>query len=77
MKKFLWLSLLALTVLVIPSCKPNNTEKKPQKDSVATVVDQRVPLDVKWTAFARYMAGVHDDHNDSIEKREYWKMHAA
>ena len=77
MKKFLWLSILALTVLVIPSCKPKNTEKKPQKDTVATIVDQRTPLDAKWTAFARYMAGVHDDNNDSLEQREYWKMHAA
>jgi hypothetical protein len=63
MKKFLWLSLLALTVLVIPSCKPKQTEKKPQKDTVAAVVDKRTPLDAKWTSFARYMAGVHDENN--------------
>jgi hypothetical protein len=77
MKKFLWLSILALTVLVIPSCKPKNTEKKPQKDTIATVVEKRIPVDQKWTAFANYIAGIHDANNDSIEKREYWKMHAA
>jgi len=77
MKKFLWLSILAFTVLVIPSCKPKNTEKKPQKDTVVVVVDQRTILDTNWTAFARFMAGVHDENNDSLEQREYWKMHAA
>ena len=77
MKKFLWLSILALTVLVIPSCKPKNTEKKPQKDTVVAVADKRVALDAKWTAFANYIAGVHDANNDSIEQTEHWKMHAA
>ena len=44
---------------------------------VVVVVDQRIPLDTNWTAFANYIAGVHDANNDSIEQREHWKMHAA
>lgn len=36
-----------------------------------------MPIDIQWTAFARYIAGVHDPNNDSLESSGYWKMHAA
>lgn len=78
MKKLLWLSVFVFTVFAHQSCNSNQAENKPAKDSLAPVADgNKVPIDANLSAFARYIAGVHDANNDSLEQSEFWKLHAA
>jgi hypothetical protein len=78
MKKFLWLSVFVLTVFAHQSCNSKKTESVVSVDSSTKVsVVNKLAVDADLTAFARYIAGVHDANNDSLEQSEYWKMHAA
>ena len=78
MKKFLWLSVFVLTVFAHQSCNSKKTESAVSVDSSTKVsVVNKLVVDADLTAFARYIAGVHDANNDSLEQSEYWKMHAA
>lgn len=78
MKKFLWLSVFVLTVFAHQSCNSKKTESALSVDSSTKVsVVNKLVVDADLTAFARYIAGVHDANNDSLEQSEYWKMHAA
>jgi hypothetical protein len=78
MKKFLWLSVFVLTVFAHQSCNSKKTESVVSVDSSTKVsVVNKLAVDTDLTAFARYIAGVHDANNDSLEQSEYWKMHAA
>jgi hypothetical protein len=79
MKMLRRLSLIALIVFTQVACNTSDkTADKKSKDSAAVkVVVPQTPVDIQWTAFARYIAGVHDANNDSLEKTEFWKMHAA
>jgi hypothetical protein len=78
MKKFLWLSVFVLTVFAHQSCNSKKTESAVSVDSSTKVsVVNKLAVDADLTAFARYIAGVHDANNDSLEQSEYWKMHAA
>ena len=78
MKKFLWLSVFVLTVFAHQSCNSKKTESAVSVDSNAKVSDvKKLAVDADLTAFARYIAGVHDANNDSLEQSEFWKLHAA
>ena len=78
MKKFLWLSVFVLTVFAHQSCNSKKTESVVSVDTNTKVsVVNKLAVDADLTAFARYIAGVHDANNDSLEQSEYWKMHAA
>lgn len=78
MKKLLWLYSIVIVLLAQQSCSSNAAEKKIQKDTVVVVAAvKKQPVDVNLTAFARFIAGVHDTRNDSLEQSEYWKLHAA
>jgi hypothetical protein len=61
MKKFLWLSVFVLTVFAHQSCNSKKTESAVSVDSNAKVSDvKKLAVDADLTAFARYIAGVHD-----------------
>jgi hypothetical protein len=78
MKKFLWLSVFVLTVFAHQSCNSNKTESAAAVDSNANMSNvKKLAVDADLTAFARYIAGVHDANNDSLEQSEFWKLHAA
>jgi hypothetical protein len=78
MKKFLWLSVFVLTVFAHQSCNSKKTESVVSVDSSTKVsVVNKLAVDADLTAFARYIAGVHDTNNDSLEQSEFWKLHAA
>jgi hypothetical protein len=78
MKKFLWLSVFVLTVFAHQSCNSKKTESAAAVDSNANVSEvKKLAVDADLTAFARYIAGVHDANNDSLEQSEFWKLHAA
>ena len=78
MKKFLWLSVFVLTVFAHQSCNSKKTETVAAVDTNAKVSDvKKLAVDADLTAFARYIAGVHDANNDSLEQSEFWKLHAA
>jgi len=78
MKKFLWLSVFVLTVFAHQSCNSNKTDGALSADSTAAVSNvKKLAVDADLTAFARYIAGVHDAKNDSLEQSEFWKLHAA
>ena len=78
MKKFLWLSVFVLTVFAHQSCNSKKTESAAAVDSNANVSNvKKLAVDADLTAFARYIAGVHDANNDSLEQSEFWKLHAA
>lgn len=78
MKKFLWLSAFVITVFAQQSCQNKvNESPKPKDSTQPKPMVNKTPIDQAWTSFARYIAGVHDDQNDSLEKTEYWKMHSA
>jgi hypothetical protein len=78
MKKLFWLSFIVIVLFAQQSCSSNAAEKNKQKDSVVAVAAvNKQPVDVDLSGFARFIAGVHDSENDSLEQSEYWKLHAA
>ena len=78
MKKFLWLSVFVLTVFAHQSCNSKKTESAAAVDSNANMSNvKKLAVDADLTAFARYIAGVHDANNDSLEQSEFWKLHAG
>jgi hypothetical protein len=79
MKTLRRLSQFVFIVLSIVACNSSDkkTDHKPKDTAAVKVVVPRTPVDANWTAFARYIAGVHDANNDSLEQSEFWKMHAA
>lgn len=79
MKTLRRLTILSLIVFAQVACNTSDQSANTKaKDSASTkVVVPQMPVDATWTAFARYIAGVHDSNNDSLEKSEFWKMHAA
>lgn len=78
MKKLLWLSVIVFTFFAQQSCSSNASEKQGKKDSSTPVaVPNKMAVDEKLSAFARYISGVHDVQNDSLEASEFWKLHAA
>lgn len=53
-------------------------QKPEKKDSVVSeAIKTKGSIDGQLSAFARYIAGVHDANNDSLESSEFWKLHAA
>ncbi|MEY3861604.1 MAG: hypothetical protein RIS50_1885 [Bacteroidota bacterium] len=78
MKKLLWLSVIVFTFFAQQSCNSNGADGQKPKDSAAAVASaDKSPIDQQLSAFARYISGVHDDQNDSLEQSEFWKLHAA
>jgi hypothetical protein len=78
MKKLLWLSVIVFTFFAQQSCNSNGADGQKPKDSAAAVASgEKLPIDQQLSAFARYISGVHDDQNDSLEQSEFWKLHAA
>lgn len=78
MKKLLWLSVIVFTLFAQQSCSSDASKKPEKKDSVVSeVIKTKGSIDGQLSAFARYIAGVHDANNDSLESSEFWKLHAA
>jgi len=79
MKTLRRLTLLSILVFAQVACNTtdHSSDKKASDSAKAKVVAPQMPVDASWTAFARYIAGMHDANNDSLEKTEFWKMHAA
>lgn len=78
MKKLLWLSVIVFTLFAQQSCSSDALKKPEKKDSVVSeVIKTKGSIDGQLSAFARYIAGVHDANNDSLESSEFWKLHAA
>jgi len=76
MKQLLW---IVAIVLGMASCQSNqnSTVKTDSAAAPKAVVKEKVPVDAEWTAFARYISGVHDDMNTELELNDVWKLHAA
>ncbi|NBU03178.1 MAG: hypothetical protein EBT60_02560 [Bacteroidetes bacterium] len=78
MKKLLWLSVIVFTLFAQQSCSSDASKKPEKKDSVVSeTIKTKGSIDGQLSAFARYIAGVHDANNDSLESSEFWKLHAA
>ena len=79
MKTLRRLTLIVSIAITAVSCNQtdNATAKKIKDSSNNKPAVVLMPIDAEWTAFAHYIAGVHDSNNDSLEKTEFWKMHAA
>jgi hypothetical protein len=78
MKKLLWLSVILFTLIAQQSCSSEASKKSEKTDSVVSEnVQTKGSVDAQLSAFARYIAGVHDANNDSLEGSEFWKLHAA
>ena len=78
MKKLFWLSVIVFTLFAQQSCSSDALKKPEKKDSVVSeVIKTKGSIDGQLSAFARYIAGVHDANNDSLESSEFWKLHAA
>ena len=78
MKKLLWLSVIVFTLFAQQSCSSDALKKPEKNDSVVSeVIKTKGSIDGQLSAFARYIAGVHDANNDSLESSEFWKLHAA
>lgn len=78
MKKFLWLSVFILTVFAHQSCNSEQTKPTPKTDSIVPVeAVSKAAVNTELSAFARYIAGVHDANNDTLEQSQFWKLHAA
>ncbi len=78
MKKLLWLSVIVFTLFAQQSCSSDASKKPEKKDSVVSeAIKTKGSIDGQLSAFARYIAGVHDANNDSLESSEFWKLHAA
>ena len=78
MKKLLWLSVIVFTLFAQQSCSSDASKKPEKKDSVVSeAIKTKDSIDGQLSAFARYIAGVHDANNDSLESSEFWKLHAA
>jgi len=78
MKKLLWLSVIVFTFFAQQSCSSSDSSGNKTTDSASggSAVNKS-PIDANLTAFARYIAGVHDANSDSLEQAEFWKLHAA
>ena len=76
MKQALW---MVAIVLGMASCQSNqnSTVKTDSAAAPKAVSVEKVPVDAEWTAFARYISGVHDDLNTELESNDVWKLHAA
>lgn len=62
------------------ACQSNNSTETTSKDSnaqAAAPAVNKMPVDADWTAFARYVSGVHDEMNTELEAADVWKLHSA
>ncbi len=64
--------------MIFQSCHSSTETKQIKRDSVKhEKVSVKLPIDSVWTAFAKYISGVHCTGSDSNEQTEFWKLHAA